>query len=112
MKSDINGCSTCQAGTESYETFRCRGIKRYQYDFRAEAGGLFACMDGETKALIWAVIRSYFDDGMVNVAVLPVPAEENIGRSHVTYPDRDVWVDVFVTEQTARNFARNISSAK
>lgn len=44
MKSDIQGCSTCQPGQEQYEFFYspiARG-KRVQYDYRAHDGKLFS----------------------------------------------------------------------
>jgi len=46
MKSDVNGCSTCERGQERWETFyspTLRG-KRVQYDYRAEDGKLFSCI--------------------------------------------------------------------
>lgn len=42
MKTDKNGCSTCQPGKEQYETFTRRGKKYVQYDYRTESGELFA----------------------------------------------------------------------
>ena len=48
MKSDINGCSTCQAGREQYEKYTQRfGRKVYhlvQYDYRHTDGELFSCV--------------------------------------------------------------------
>lgn len=48
MKSDINGCSTCQAGREQYEHYTQRlGRKVYnlvQYDYRHINGELFSCV--------------------------------------------------------------------
>ena len=44
MKSDVNGCSNCQAGTENYERFRAMGKLRYQYDYRSLSGELFSCI--------------------------------------------------------------------
>ena len=47
MKTDINGCSTCQAGREQYEEYTHRsGRKVYhmvQYDYRHTDGELFSC---------------------------------------------------------------------
>ena len=46
MKTDINGCSTCQAGLEQYEHYTQRvGRKVYnlvQYDYRHTDGELFS----------------------------------------------------------------------
>ncbi len=48
MKTDINGCSTCPAGTENYEFFQVQmGRKKYdkiQYDYRDVDGTLFSCV--------------------------------------------------------------------
>lgn len=46
MKSDVNGCSQCPAGSESYDKFRNRATKRtyFQYDFRTTSGLLFSCV--------------------------------------------------------------------
>jgi hypothetical protein len=44
MKSDVNGCSTTQAGQEQYEEFRTRGRKFVQYDYRTPTGKLFTCV--------------------------------------------------------------------
>ncbi|WP_294590796.1 DUF3873 family protein [uncultured Bacteroides sp.] len=44
MKTDKNGCTTCQSGKEQYEIFTVRGKKYVQYDYRTEAGELFACV--------------------------------------------------------------------
>lgn len=44
MKTDKNGCSTCQPGKEQYETFTMQGKKYVQYDYRTESGELFACV--------------------------------------------------------------------
>lgn len=48
MKSDINGCSTCQAGREQYEFYtQTVGRKRrrlVQYDYRTPDGQLFSCV--------------------------------------------------------------------
>jgi hypothetical protein len=43
MKSDINGCSTCQNGNEQIESFYSRGRPYIQYDYRTEDGRLFSC---------------------------------------------------------------------
>lgn len=47
MKTDIDGCSTCQAGREQYEEYTHRsGRKVYhmvQYDYRHTDGELFSC---------------------------------------------------------------------
>jgi hypothetical protein len=48
MKTDINGCSTCQTGTEHYELFELTFAGRkqnkyaYQYDYRHTNGKLFS----------------------------------------------------------------------
>ena len=46
MKTDINGCSTCQAGREQYESYTQKlGRKVYhlvQYDYRHADGELFS----------------------------------------------------------------------
>ena len=46
MKTDINGCSTCQAGSEQYEEYTQKlGHKVYhlvQYDYRHTDGELFS----------------------------------------------------------------------
>lgn len=48
MKSDVNGCSTCAAGSENYEHYTQRvGRKIYnlvQYDYRHTDGELFSCV--------------------------------------------------------------------
>ena len=48
MKSDVNGCSTCQAGREQYEFYtQPFGRKRrrlVQYDYRHTDGDLFSCV--------------------------------------------------------------------
>ena len=48
MKTDINGVSQCQKGTENYETFyttiRRKRTKLIQYDYRNEDGELFTCV--------------------------------------------------------------------
>lgn len=42
-----NGCSTCKAGVENYETYKARVGQRtfdmVQYDYRTEDGELFSC---------------------------------------------------------------------
>ena len=46
MKADVKGCSTCQAGKESYESFYST-IKKcdlVQYDYRHTDGELFTCV--------------------------------------------------------------------
>lgn len=44
MKTDVNGCSKCESGKESYEEFK-NGSKTYlQYDFRTYGGKLFSCV--------------------------------------------------------------------
>lgn len=47
MKTDKNGCSTCQLGEENYCTYntklRGKNVRMYQYDYRTESGELFAC---------------------------------------------------------------------
>jgi hypothetical protein len=44
MKSDIRGCSTCDLGQESYETYHSAIQKKdmVQYDFRTPEGKLFS----------------------------------------------------------------------
>lgn len=44
MKSDVNGCSTCFNGTESYEEFYSNISKKkmVQYDYRTPSGLLFS----------------------------------------------------------------------
>lgn len=42
MKTDKNGCSTCQSGKEQYESFTMSGKKYVQYDYCTESGELFA----------------------------------------------------------------------
>jgi hypothetical protein len=46
MKSDVNGCSTCQAATENIEQFRSTLNKKMMidYDYRTPAGKLFSCI--------------------------------------------------------------------
>lgn len=48
MKTDINGVSQCQKGTENYEAFyttiRRKRTKLIQYDYRNEDGELFTCV--------------------------------------------------------------------
>lgn len=45
MKTDVNGCSTCNNGTESFEMFRNRRKRRLiQYDYRHHNGELFSCV--------------------------------------------------------------------
>ncbi len=44
MKSDVNGCSTCAKGAESYEFFKMSGKKYVQYDYRDDGGELFSCV--------------------------------------------------------------------
>lgn len=50
MKSDVKGCSTCQAGSESYETFSYAGKRFVQYDYRTVDGRLFSCCAKSLKA--------------------------------------------------------------
>lgn len=50
MKSDINGCSTCQTGTEQHEVFTRAGKKFVQYDYRKATGELFSCVAATLKA--------------------------------------------------------------
>lgn len=49
MKTDKNGCSTCQPGKEQYETFTNRGKRYYQYDYRHTSGDLFSCVKPTLK---------------------------------------------------------------
>jgi len=44
METDVNGCSTCPAGLESYDTFKAGGKTYYQYDYRKPTGELFSCV--------------------------------------------------------------------
>ena len=51
MKSDINGCSVCDKGQESYEYYTSSLIKKdgshiklLQYDYRTIDGKLFSCI--------------------------------------------------------------------
>lgn len=49
MKSDVNGCSTTEAGQENYEFFTVRLLNgrksdRVQYDYRTNSGDLFSCV--------------------------------------------------------------------
>ncbi len=50
MKSDVNGCSSCQGGQEQYEyftrTYAGREVHRVQYDYRDPREGLFSCIAG------------------------------------------------------------------
>lgn len=54
MKTDINGCSKCVIGDETYEEF-FSGVGRrkkvlYQYDFRSKSGELFSCVKSSLEA--------------------------------------------------------------
>lgn len=49
MKTDVNGCSTCKAGSEQYERHNYRGKPIYQYDFRFDDGTLFSCVGKSLK---------------------------------------------------------------
>lgn len=42
MKTDKNGCSTTQSGSEQYEHFWRKGRPLVQYDYRTANGGLFS----------------------------------------------------------------------
>lgn len=42
MKNDLNGCSTCQAGSENYENFMFNNKPYFQYDYRHTNGDLFS----------------------------------------------------------------------
>lgn len=42
MKSDVKGASRCPVGEERWEEFNARGVKRIQYDYRAQDGELFS----------------------------------------------------------------------
>jgi hypothetical protein len=46
MKSDVNGCSSCPAGTERYEEFYSPVLRKrlVQYDYRTSDGELFSCV--------------------------------------------------------------------
>lgn len=50
MKTDIKGCSTCNAGTEHAEEFYVRGLRRVQYDYRTPGGKLFSCVANNIDA--------------------------------------------------------------
>ena len=50
MKKDVNGCSTCPKGKESYECFEYRGKKFVQYDYRHTNGDLFSCVASNLEA--------------------------------------------------------------
>lgn len=41
MKTDLNGCSTCQPGQEQYESW---GKELVQYKYRTISGKLFTCV--------------------------------------------------------------------
>lgn len=51
MKNDINGCSTCAIGQESYERFTSPHFKgtRIQYDYRLPDGQLFSVVAKNLK---------------------------------------------------------------
>lgn len=49
MKTDKNGCSTCQPGKEQHETFTHRGKKYVQYDYMYADGQLFSCVKPTLK---------------------------------------------------------------
>jgi hypothetical protein len=44
MKSDIGGVSQCVKGEERYETFRRRGKRFFQYEYRTMEGELISCI--------------------------------------------------------------------
>jgi hypothetical protein len=45
MKTDVNGCSTCAKGQESYEVYTdSTGRECVQYDYRHTDGELFSCV--------------------------------------------------------------------
>jgi hypothetical protein len=44
MKTDVNGCSTCQPGQEQWEEFRLFSKLYIQYDYRTLDGKLFSCI--------------------------------------------------------------------
>jgi hypothetical protein len=45
MKTDVQGCSTCPAGSEQWEPYRSVTDKPLvQYDYRTPEGRLFACV--------------------------------------------------------------------
>lgn len=46
MKTDVNGCSTCQVGQENFEAFYGHTLKTWlvQYEYRHTNGQLFTCI--------------------------------------------------------------------
>jgi len=40
MKTDVNGCSTCLAGQEQYESYFLRGKRYFQYEYRSPISGV------------------------------------------------------------------------
>lgn len=58
MKTDINGCSTTQAGKEQFEEYEHRGQTFFQYDYRHPNGDLFSCVaksviEAQAKRDLW-----------------------------------------------------------
>lgn len=74
MKTDINGVSQCQKGTENYETFyttiRRKKTKLVQYDYRNEDGELFSCVKPTLTEC-----RKARDEHFKPVTVVYTPAE-------------------------------------
>lgn len=74
MKTDVNGCSTCQVGEEHYEYFKPRVMARYdtmcQYDYRHTNGELFSCVrhtlaQCRQEMSEWLVNNGYEKDAIV-----------------------------------------------
>ncbi len=69
MKTDVNGCSTCQKGQENYEIFGT-GKTLFQYDYRDEDGELFSTVapsleiarDRKADWLVKKLVRLYQED--------------------------------------------------
>ena len=51
MKTDLQGCSTCQEGQESYEYYYSEVLHSnfVQYDYRHTNGELFSCVDNSLE---------------------------------------------------------------
>lgn len=51
MKTDKKGCSTCEAGSENYELYYSKIVKKnlYQYEFRHSNGELFTTVKSTLK---------------------------------------------------------------
>lgn len=44
MKTDKQGCSTCEPGQEHFEEYQHNGRSFVQYDYRTLDGALFSCV--------------------------------------------------------------------